>query len=315
VERRDVLQAPLSLVLGSVLGVASAAPLGAAAQAAGGAKPVVVIGAGGGTGKECVNALLRRGLAVRSLVRARVTSKGEEVAFPAAAESSSLLEEVVADVADKASMAAGTKGARAVIFAASASKKGGDPQKVDYQWLLNVAESCLENGVERLVVVSSGGVSRPDSAVYKFLNLFGQIMYWKIQGETEMRAMFARAKTADPSLKASFTVVRPGGLTTGPATGVATIELNQLDTKSGRISRADVAEICVECLNYPAAADTTFECYYADTAKPLNDVGLSNILKRKTSEDEAAASATGLERQGKTWEEIFRGLKSAEELG
>ena len=76
-----------------------------------------------------------------------------------------------------------------------------------------------------------------------------------------------------------------------------------------------VAEICVECLNFPAAADTTFECYYADTAKPLNDVGLSNILKRKTSEDEAAASATGLERQGKTWEEIFRGLKSAEELG
>ena len=48
----------------------------------------------------------------------------------------------------------------------------------------------IANKVERLVVVSSGGVSRPDSAVYKFLNLFGKIMYWKIKGEDEMRAMY-----------------------------------------------------------------------------------------------------------------------------
>jgi putative NADH-flavin reductase len=311
-ERRKVVQAPISLVLASVFGVA-AAPSGSVAKVDP-TRPVVVIGAGGGTGKECVNALLRRGLPVRSLVRAKVTSKGEEVAFQSATDES-LLEEVIADVTSKQSMAEATKGSRAVIFAASASKKGGDPQKVDYQGLLNVAESCLENKVERLVVVSSGGVSRPDSAVYKFLNLFGKIMYWKIKGEDEMRALYREAKAADPSLKVSFTVVRPGGLTTGPATGVETIELNQKDTKSGRIARADVAEICVECLNYPAAADTTFECYYADTAKPLNDVGLSNIFKKTTSEAEAAASATGLERRGKTWKEIFTGLKPAGELG
>jgi putative NADH-flavin reductase len=311
-ERRKVLQAPVSLVLASVLCVA-AAPSGSVANVDP-KRPVVVIGAGGGTGKECVNALLRRGLAVRSLVRAKVTSKGEEVAFQAATDES-LLEEVIADVTSKQSVAQATKGARAVIFAASASKKGGDPQKVDYQGLLNVAESCLANKVERLVVVSSGGVSRPDSAVYKFLNLFGRIMYWKIKGEDEMRALYQEAKAADPTLKVSFTVVRPGGLTTGPATGVETIELNQKDTKSGRIARADVAEICVECLNYPAAADTTFECYYADTAKPLNDVGFSNILKKTTSEEEAAASATGLEHRGKTWKEIFTGLKPAGELG
>lgn len=310
-ERRKVLQAPVSLVLASVLGVA--APSGSVANVDP-PRPVVVIGAGGGTGKECVNALLRRGLPVRSLVRAKVTSKGEEVAFQVTTDES-LLEEVIADVTSKQSMAQATKGARAVIFAASASKKGGDPQKVDYQGLLNVAESCLANKVERLVVVSSGGVSRPDSAVYKFLNLFGKIMYWKIKGEDEMRALYQEAKGADPSLNVSFTVVRPGGLTTGPATGVETIELNQKDTKSGRIARADVAEICVECLNYPATADTTFECYYADTAKPLNDVGFSNILKKTTSEEEAAASATGLERRGKTWKEIFTGLQPAGELG
>ena len=39
---------------------------------------------------------------------------------------------------------------------------------------------------------------------------------------------------------------------------------------------------------YKSAEDTTFECYYADTAKPLNDVGISNIFKRTTSAEEAA---------------------------
>ena len=38
-----------------------------------------------------------------------------------------------------------------------------------------------------------------------------------------------------------------------------------------------------------AAEDTTFECYYADTAKPLDDVGVSNIFKKKTSAEEAAS--------------------------
>lgn len=38
-------------------------------------------------------------------------------------------------------------GSSAVIFAASASKKGGDPQAVDYQGLVNVANACIENKV------------------------------------------------------------------------------------------------------------------------------------------------------------------------
>ena len=310
VVRRKLLKAPPSLILSTVLGLGLAAA--DEAQAAAGGGPVAVIGAGGGTGRECVNALLRRGLCVRTIVRSKVTSKGEDVAFQV--DDTRLVEEVIADVTSKESMSQSLKGAKAVIFAASASKKGGDPQKVDYQGLINVAQSCLENQVERLVVVSSGGVSRPDSAVYKFLNLFGQIMYWKIQGEDEMRAMYQAAKAKDPSLKASYTVVRPGGLTAGPVTGVSNVELNQQDTKSGRIARADVAEICVECINYSEAADKTFECYYKDTAKPLNDVGLSNILKKKTSEEEAAAAATGLERRGSTWKELFTGLRSAEDL-
>lgn len=38
------------------------------------------------------------------------------------------------------------------------------------------------------------------------------------------------------------------GLTLDPPRGVAAIELNQGDTKSGRIARSDVARVCVESI-------------------------------------------------------------------
>ena len=41
--------------------------------------------------------------------------------------------------------------------------------------VVNVAKACLEAKVPRLVVVSSGGVATPDSSIYKFLNLFGEV--------------------------------------------------------------------------------------------------------------------------------------------
>ena len=46
-------------------------------------------------------------------------------------------------------------------------------------------------------------------------------------------------------------MIRPGGLTLDTPRGVGAIELNQGDTKSGRLARADVAALCVESLYYP----------------------------------------------------------------
>jgi hypothetical protein len=60
-----------------------------------------------------------------------------------------------------------------------------------------------------------------------------------------------------------------------------------------------------------ATKDVTFECYNANTAKPLSDVGLSNILKQTSSaSDSSSSSAASRARRGNTWTEIFRGLQS-----
>jgi hypothetical protein len=85
------------------------------------------------------------------------------------------------------------------------------------------------------------------------------------------------------------------------------VELNQGDARSGRISRWDVAALCVQSTKSKDAKNTTFECYNRDTSKPLSEVGLSNILKKKAAPG-AARELTGKERNGDTYAQIFKGL-------
>jgi len=53
---------------------------------------------------------------------------------------------------------------------------------------------------------------------------------------------------------------------------------------------------------------STFECYSWDAAKPLGEVGLSNMMKSTTAEGEV--KKTGKERRGSTWDELFSGLSA-----
>ena len=165
-----------------------------------------------------------------------------------------------------------------MIFAASASAKGNNAVDVDYQGVINAAQVCIQKNIPRLVIVSSGAVTRPNSAVYKLLNFVGNgIMEAKINGEDKVRELYAREEIMNKGL--GYTIVRPGGLTNEAATGPSFLEVNQGDDKSGRLSRADVAGICIGCLDVASSFDTTFECYLKDTAKPVDNVGLSNILR------------------------------------
>ena len=275
---------------------ASVFPTGSSSAFVGG--PVTVIGANGKTGYECVKALQARGIPSRACTRQGFYRDGNNLQG---------VESMKCDVTDVSTIERVVKGASAVIFAASASKEGGTPAAVDNAGLVAVAKACIDAKVPQLVIVSSGAVSKPSSPVYIFLNTFGSIMSEKIQGEDAVRALYA-AGTPAAEQGISYTIVRPGGLTEEPSLGsVAGLELNQGDTKSGRISRADVANICVEALSYPALTGrTTLECYNADTGAPLGSVGISNIFKQKTDKD---SFVSGRECRGNTWKELFSGLE------
>ena len=295
----------LQLTRRALPGAAAAATAIGTQNAFAAAKPVLVLGANGGTGLECVRYLQKKG---RPCIAA--TRTGEFVG-----EANKFVTVAKGDVTDAASLASLiTDQTGAVIFAASASrqadaKKSSNAKAVDNIGLVNCAKLCIEKSVPRLVVVSSGGVSKPSSAVYIFLNLAANgIMDAKIAGEDAVRRLYAAPGLAEKNI--GYTVVRPGGLLRDPGMGVSSVELNQGDTKSGRINRADVAAICIESLESKAAFDTTFECYYKDTAKGLDDVMKSNAAAVgagvKTTPTE---TSTGRERRGDTWPKLFEGLE------
>ena len=295
----------LQLTRRALPGAAAAATAIGTQNALAAAKPVLVLGANGGTGLECVRYLQKKG---RPCVAA--TRTGEFVG-----EANKLVTVAKGDVSSLASLEPLiTEQTGAVIFAASASrqadaKKTSNAKAVDNVGLVNCAKLCIEKSVPRLVVVSSGGVSKPSSAVYIFLNLAANgIMDAKIAGEDAVRRLYAAPGLAEKNI--GYTVVRPGGLLRDAGLGVSAVELNQGDTKSGRINRADVAAICIESLESKAAFDTTFECYYKDTAKGLDDVMKSNAAAVgagvKTTPTE---TSTGRERRGDTWPKLFEGLE------
>lgn len=292
----------------TVGGVTTAIPLVGQQQASlaegAGSSSICVIGANGKTGSECVGACLTRGINVVATSRGGEYTQGSDIINSDPAKKR-LLQTKPCDVTIPSTIESAIQGSRAVIFAASASKAGGTASAVDNVGLVNVAKACIANKIPHLVIVSSGAVTKPDSPVYKFLNLFGNIMEEKIKGEDSVRGLYNQASLSE----CTYTVIRPGGLTVEEGRGVGALELNQGDTKSGRISRTDVASLCIESTNYPKlTGGATFECYDADTAKPLQTVGVSNILKQKTKTDDQVF-ISGKERRGSTFREIFTGLE------
>ena len=263
---------------------------------------VVVFGASGKTGKRCVTQASTAG--------ARVIACTRTGDFKATGlENAHLVEARAGDVskASDEALRSIVRGCDAVIFAASASPSGGTPQEVDKAGLVKVAAACVSENVKRLVIVSSGSVSKPLSPVYVFLNFFGGVMRAKIEGEDAVRAMYVARDGCD------YVIVRPGGLTEDPARGASAMELNQGDEKSGRVSREDVASLCVAAAmaaGTELARNTTFECYWADTVNDLRDVGVSNALGMFSGDGaKAPVAPTGKERRGETWVELLDGLE------
>mmetsp|Transcript_17837 Transcript_17837/g.60626 ORF Transcript_17837/g.60626 Transcript_17837/m.60626 type:complete len:340 (-) Transcript_17837:87-1106(-) len=235
---------------------------------------VVVVGARGRTGKLVQDYLLAKGATVISGTR-----DGSVVGDATRG--------VAADVTNLSTLEAAVKGADAVIFCASASKKGGNAKQVDNVGVQNIASACVSQKVPRLVVVSSAAVSKPDSVGYKVTNLFGGIMTQKYEGEQALRSVYA----STPELH--YTIVRPGGLKDGPPEGPAALELNQGDDFIGEVTRADVAAAAAEAsINY--ADDVTFELYSIKTRSPT-------LSKQRPP--------TGLEKRAETWPALLEGLK------
>lgn len=118
----------------------------------------------------------------------------------------------------------------------------------------------------KFILVSSAGVTRPgrpglnleeEPPAVRLNDQLGGILTWKLRGEEAVRA------SGIP-----YTIVRPCALTEEP--GGQQLLVEQGDNLRGKISREDVATLCVQALEQPQACNVTFEVKAEDTAGNVN---------------------------------------------
>lgn len=136
----------------------------------------------------------------------------------------------------------------------------------------NVIDAMKEKGVKRLAVVTSIGAGDSENQAPFFFKI---LMY------TAMSKIFKDKNNqekvvADSGLE--YCIVRPGGLTVDPPTGV----INVIKGEAGSIARADVAQFCLDAV-------TVDDFPYIGQAPCISSVGGTSWVKDRS------AKARGME--------------------
>lgn len=200
---------------------------------------VVVIGGHGKIARQLLRLLADRGDRVRGVIRN--PEHADDLREIGA-------EPIVCDI-ETDDLTAAVAGADAVVFAAGAGPGSGPERKrtVDEGGAIKLIEAARANGIDRYVIVSAIGVTRPDT--------------WSEQ----MRPYYEAKAAADEAVEASgldYTIVRPGGLTDDPGTG-RVAAAPQLER--GEIPREDVAATLLAVLDTPGTVGQGFDLVGGDT--------------------------------------------------
>lgn len=262
-------------------------------------KRAVVFGASGYTGGDTVRALLEKGFDVVAVTRRKVNIVDREHAKINTLVIDNIKDKnkvtpAIADVINEDSLKNIMKKADSVIYCAASrpkvkltgtlgTKSYDDMKKneddvvvaepsynVEDIGLVNVAKEAINCGVKRLVIVSSicakcqkGKEDYGEAIDRGFASC--DSCFKKQVGEQRIRILYENA----PS-DMTYTIVRPGMLSPGERRGVKEVEFNQGVSKSGIISRMDLADVLVAAADTNNGAKKTFEVYYKDTAQPVD---------------------------------------------
>jgi len=191
---------------------------------------VLVIGANRGIGLETVRALLAAGKSVRAMAR---NARGIPI-------EDARLETLDGDALDKAAVERALLGVDAVIqsigvaIAPEAILKGTTLFSRATRVLVDAMRA---RGVRRLVAVTGFGAgdSRGKGG-FLYASVMLPLLLKRIYDDKDVAEQIVRASGLD------WTIVRPGGLTNGPATGRYHVLADPASWRAGMISRADVAD-------------------------------------------------------------------------
>lgn len=309
-------------------------------------RPICVIGASGTTGRECITTLALQQQPVRAVSRTMLELDSTQKKY--------IEQHNIDIVKDQSKISDIIKGTSAVIFLANAKKyeryrwspqqtaaKSTSQQQtyedIDVHSLKSVATACIKHKVPRLVYVSAScrscTLDDADEELDKMSGITCQNCQSKQAGEKILKTLYK------DQTNLGYTIIRIGfivhtGTYEGERRGPKELELNQDYTKSGMISKYDLADLCINAAQSKDTASKTFEAYYRDTAHPFD---ISESLKKCTAtgrsmeecffgsafknnkprdlEDirntplQGSVFATGAEHIGDSYQELFKNLK------
>jgi nucleoside-diphosphate-sugar epimerase len=262
---------------------------------------VAVFGASGYTGGDTVRTLLNKNINVIAITRRNVeivdrnNAKSNTLVIDNIKDKDKIKKVVGVDVVNPQSLVGILDGCDAVIYCAAsrpAVKITGTPGTEAYDRMLNdtskniqiaepssnvediglvnVAKEAINAKVKRLVIVSSicakcqlGKENYGETIDRGFASC--DSCYKKQTGEERVRILYKNVPA-----NMSYTIVRPGMLSPGERRGPKEVEFNQGVSKSGIISRIDLADVLVAAAKTNKGAQKTFEVYYKDTAQPVD---------------------------------------------
>ncbi|MEG4440664.1 SDR family oxidoreductase [Microcoleus sp. AT9_B5] len=194
---------------------------------------IFLAGASRGVGLEIAKCLAAQNMQVTALLRSPATSTELEAMG---------IKVVNGDALDAAAMEAAMAGGdpiHAVISTIGGLPKDGE--RADYLGNKNLIDAAVKAGVQKFILVSSIGSGNSVGALPP-------------QALETLRPVLIEKEKAENHLIASgmiYTVIRPGGLKSEPATGNGI--LTEDCRVSGTIHRADVAQLVCQCLVSDAA--------------------------------------------------------------
>jgi uncharacterized protein YbjT (DUF2867 family) len=119
----------------------------------------------------------------------------------------------------------------------------------------------------QFIMISSAGVTRPgrpginleeEPPAVRMNDQLGGILTWKLRGEDAVR------ESTVP-----YAIIRPCALTEEP--GGKALVFEQGDNIRGKVSREDIAELCLQVLEQPKACNVTFEVKEAESGNATRD--------------------------------------------
>lgn len=194
---------------------------------------ILVLGAGGRTGRNIVEQALGHGHEVTAFLR-----------DPSVLEPRERLRIVAGDVTDAAAVRAAVADADAVVSAIGSG--GRRPVTAISDGVANAIRAMSVRGVRRLVVVSAAGVNAAPGEAPLTLRAFAGSPLWRPVYD-DLERMEGDVMLSD----LDWTIVRPSGLTDGPLTGRYRTVAGSVVPKARKVSRADVAALVLKCAEGP----------------------------------------------------------------